>query len=338
MSSDLDPLAPAQALDMYFDRRRDELSRQSRQSHRYRLEAFVDWCDENGIYNLNDLDARDLHAYRVDRREDGLKPVTLQGQISTVRQYLRVAASLNAVPEALPEKMLLPRVGVDDQSSDKKLESGRASAILEYLDRYQYASRTHVELLLMWRTSCRRGALRALDLKHFDRDEPALELRHRPETGTPLKNGLRSERDVALLPAVAQVVADYVDGPREDTTDEHGRAPLLTTRQGRPSLTTIQNDIYSITRPCEIGEPCPHGEDPDTCEATEHNKASKCPSSRAPHHVRTGSITAHRDSGTPKAILSDRADVSEGILDEHYDKASQREKMRRRRRELADDL
>lgn len=338
MSDDLDPLAPEAAAEMYLDTRREELSSETRRSHGYRLNAFADWCEEQGIHNLNDLDARDLHAYRVDRREDGLKPVTLQGQLSTVRQLLRFAASLNAVPENLPEKIMLPTVGVEDQSNDEKLDSSRAKSIIEYLDRYEYASIQHVEMVLMWRTSCRRGGLRALDVGDFDRDEPAVEFRHRPETDTPLKNGVRSERDVSLREPVARVVADYIDDKRRDVTDDHGRRPLLTTGQGRPALSTIQDHVYRITRPCCVGEGCPHDRDPETCEAMESAMASKCPSSRSPHRVRTGSLTAHRDAGTPRPILSDRADVSEPILDEHYDKANEREKMRRRRDKISEDL
>jgi hypothetical protein len=93
-----------------------------------------------------------------------------------------------------------------------------------------------------------------------------------------------------------------------------------------------------VTRPCEIGEACPHDEDPATCEAVDYDKASKCPSSLSPHPVRTGSITAHRDAGTSRQVVSDRGDVSEKILEQHYDKASKRQRMRRRRDHIPEDL
>lgn len=119
----------------------------------------------------------------------------------------------------------------------------------------------------MWRTSARRGGIRALDLKDFDREERALCFRHRPNAGTFLKNGERGERDVNLAPNVASVIADYIDSPnRHKVTDEYGRAPLLTTQQGQPSLSTLQGWIYRVTRPCVIGEPCPHDYDPATYE------------------------------------------------------------------------
>ncbi|WP_251342682.1 hypothetical protein [Haloplanus halophilus] len=80
MSDDLDPLSPDTALERYLDHRSGEISDQILQTHRYRLGSFVERCEEDDFHNLNDLTGRDLHAYRVERREEGdLKPVTLQG-------------------------------------------------------------------------------------------------------------------------------------------------------------------------------------------------------------------------------------------------------------------
>ncbi|WP_246308069.1 tyrosine-type recombinase/integrase [Halorarum salinum] len=322
-------------MDLYLEHRRDEVVAETLRSHEARISKFVEWCDAEGITNINDLDGRTLHAFRVHRREEaGLKPVTLQGQLSTLRQFLRVCAAMDAVPENLHEKILLPTVGKGQGTDDTQLPAGRAKAILEYLGTYEYASVQHVTLLLAWRTSARRGGLRALDLGDFDQEDDALEFRHRPATDTPLKNGEWGERDVALLKGVADVLRDYINGPRHTVQDEHGRAPLITTQRGRPSVSTIQSWVYRVTRPCVIGEPCPHDRDPDTCEAMRSDLASKCPSSRSPHQVRTGSVTTFLDEGTPKAILSDRVDMTEDVMDEHYDQGTKREKMHRRQEYL----
>jgi hypothetical protein len=135
------------------------------------------------------------------------------------------------------------------------------------------------------------------------------------------------------------VIADYIASPnRHDVTDDYGRTSLLTTQHGRPALGTIQNWVYRLTRPCVIGEPCPHDYDPDTCEFARHDRASGCPSSVSPHAIRTGSITALRDSGTPREVVSDRGDVSEKILEKHYDQASKRQRMRRRKEYVPEDF
>lgn len=292
---------------------------------------------------MNDVDLQVVHAYRVYKREDNgddpkCNSVTMQGQVSTLRRFLDHLADIDAVSEELPERIRLPTVE-GDESNNAMLDRGRANATLDYLREFRYASSEHVTLLLMWRTSARRGGVRALDLEDFDKEDRALCFRHRPSTGTSLKNGERGERDVALAPHVAHVLEDYISSPnRHNVTDDFDRNPLITTKFGRPSVGAYQNWIYRITRPCVIGEPCPHDYNPSDCEFMGHDKASACPSSVSPHAIRTGSITALRDSGTPREIVSDRGDVSERILEKHYDKASKRQRMRRRRDFLPEEL
>jgi len=338
MTDDLQRLDPGTALQIYLDQRQDEVSRQTLQSHRYRLEPFVEWCEEQGITSMSDLSGMDLHEFRIYRREeDGLKTVSLQGQLSTLRQFLRVAASVDAVPENLHEKVLLPTVSKSEQANEEMLTKARADAALEYLYQYHYASRRHVELLILWRTSMRRGGLRALDLGDFDREASVLEIRHRPPE-TPLKNGEWSNRDVFLIDDVAEVLQDYINGPRKEKKDDQGRYPLFTTRNGRVALGTIKQDMYQVTRPCMYGVECPHDREPDTCEAVETRKASKCPSSRSPHTIRTGSVTAHLDDGSPKSFLGDRVDMTEKTMEDHYDQAGERERMLRRRDYISEDV
>lgn len=339
MSSDnsLDPIAPDAAVKFYLDQRREELSQQTLRSHQYRLKQFVDWCEDvKEITNMNDLSGRDLHAYRVHRREEGeLRLVSLQGQLSTLRVFLGFCASIDAVPEGLRSKVMLPTVSGSEQASETNLDAACAESALEYLDRYHYASREHVIMLLLWRTGMRAGAVRALDLDDCDLESNSLHLVHRPEEDTPLKNAENGERWVALSPRIARVVEDYISGPRVDILDEFGREPLLTTSHGRASRSTVRDAVYRRTRPCDYGEPCPHDRDPAECEAVEFDAASKCPSSRSPHDVRSGAITAHLLEDVPVEIVSDRMDVSQSVLDRHYDRRTEREKMEQRRKHLS---
>ncbi|WP_207217109.1 hypothetical protein [Natrinema altunense] len=145
--------------------------------------------------------------------------------------------------------------------------------------------------------------------------------RNRPETGTRLKNGDPGERVINLADWVAETIQDYIDVNRPDQTDEHGRKPLLTSRKGngRLSKSSMRNWIYIYTQPCEFGGECPHDRDPETCEAREHGHGSKCPSSRSPHKLRTGSITWHRDQGWPITDLSDKANAGEDLIKSVYD-------------------
>lgn len=342
MRDDLEPISPEAALDYYVDARRGELAQATLRDHEYRLQTFTIWCRDEGIENLNDLDLRDVHEWRVWKREDNgendpCNINTMHGQVSTLRTFLRVLAGIGGVRRRLAENIRVPTPGKDERSDDTKISAERAHTSLDWLSTFEYASQEHLSFLLAWRIPFRRGTIRALDLEDWESDVQMLEVRHRPPE-TPLKNGDGGERDVNVKADVAKVIDDYIENSRYPTGDSSGREALIVTREGRPVVSTIQSWIYQVTRPCELGEPCPHDEDPATCEAATYHGASKCPSSRSPHQIRTGSVTAHRNAGTPRDVLSDRADASEDVLDEHYDKANLREQAERRRGHLPDGL
>lgn len=344
MGRELEPLEPETDVEMYLEARRDDLSDDTLQSHGYRLEAFTQWCEEAGIENLNELNGRALYEYRIWRREghgddrDEVKPITLRGQLSTVRAFLGFAAEVDAVPGALREQVPLPQVSASESVSDTTLNPARAEAILDYLERYEYASFRHTLVLLMYHTGARTGGLRGLDLRDLDLDQeqPGLEFVHRPEFEQPLKNGVKSERWNAISPRVARTIQDYLDGPRNHHVDENGYEPLFTTSVGRPHTSTVRHTLYAVTRPCWRGEACPHDREIEECEATYSAKASTCPSSRSPHDVRSGRVTAYRRNDVPRRIVADRLNASEDILDKHYDRRSEREKAEQRRDYLPD--
>lgn len=343
MSDDLEPLAPHRAVEMYLESKQDDLAEATLESHEYRLDAFVEWCDQAEIENLNELTGRDLYAYRVWRREgkgagrDPIKPVTLRGQLATLKAFLRFSGDIEAVPKDLHDKVPLPTLDSSEDVSDSTLDPERVEAILDYLGRYEYASFNHVAMLIFWHTGCRTGGLRALDLRDLDLDGdhpavsgPAIRFVHRPQKGTPLKNKDRGIRWNRIGEHVARTIENYIDGPRHDVTDDYGREPLMTTAYGRPADTTIRDALYRVTRPCWRGLECPHDEDPETCEFTKLEKASQCPSSRSPHDARSGRVTFYRQHDIPRPVVQDRLDASEDVLDKHYDRRSQRQRAEQR--------
>lgn len=334
--SDLEPIEPREAIELYLDHRETDLSDKSLENQRYRLGSFVEFCEENDIENLNELTGRNLHEFRVWRMNgEGeqygpVNAVTLKGVLSTLRVFLDFAATIDAVPKGMREDVLLPEIGREEESRDELLEAERALDILEWFDKFRYASREHVILSLLWHTGIRLGSLRALDVEDFDRDEPCLELRHRPNTGTPFKNAKRAERDIAVGEYHAELVSDYIENNRPEVEDEYGREPHISSTQGRLTAVPIRRIVQKWTQPCRIGD-CPHDKNPETCEWTQRKKLRDCPSSRSPHGVRGGSITYHRREGVPQEGVSDRMNASNEVLEKHYDNRTKRERMRNRR-------
>jgi len=202
-----------------------------------------------------------------------------------------------------------------------------------YLSSYEYASVRHVCFLLMWRALLRRGAVAALDVCDYDPEEMSLEVRHCPETGTPIKNKERGERYIALDDEICAVLDDWMADKRPDVEDDHSREPLLATSQGRPHVTTLQNYVYSVTTPCLVTDDCPHNRVITDCAAAGvRTGASECPSSRSPHAVRRGAITHWLSSDVPEPIVGARANVTTDILSKHYDNRTKRKKMEQRRK------
>ena len=329
MNDGLEPTTPAEAVEWYLDQRDPELTEKSLQNHRYRLSQFLAFCDEQDIENLNALTGRDLHRFRVWRSKD-IKTVTLRGELQTFRVFLEFCAAIEAVEPGLRERVHLPEIEPEDEARDEHLEAGRAEAILDHLERFEYASRDHVVFAILWHTGIRLGSLRAFDVGDFDSDAMCLDLRHRPESGTPLKNKQAAERSIAVGPHYCEVIEDYLAHNRRKVVDDNRRHPLVTSSQGRLSDGAVRETIYRVTQPCEIGD-CPHDKDPETCEDRRHGKRAGCPSSRSPHGIRRGSITDHLRTGTPQEVVSDRANVSKGVLEQHYDERTEREKMEIRR-------
>lgn len=335
MSDELEPLTPAEGVEMYLDHRTPDLSEKSVMNHKYRLDTFVEFCREHGIENLNDLDGRDLHRYRTWRGRQGISAITLRTNLATLRVFLEFCASIDAVESGLREKVVLPEVSREEQARDVKLDDELADAALGYLERYEYASRDHVVLAILWHTGIRLGTLRAFDVGDYDPEAPCLEVRHRPETGTPLKNGKAAERSINVGTKYARIIEDYLADRRHEATDEFGREPLISSEQGRLTEAPIRETVYRWTRPCLFGD-CPHDREPDDCEAVGTRRYNACPSSRSPHGVRRGALTRMLRQGTPEQVVSDRSDVSGDVLEQHYDRRTERERMEIRRKFIKD--
>ncbi len=197
---ELEPISPERSKEMYLEARKHEVSESTLSGYHYRLKHFVRWCaEEASIDNMNDLTVRKLQEFKTWRRdENGLKPITLRGQLDALRIFLRWCESIDAVEKGLHDKIVMPVLKKDDEQSEEIHRSEDAEKVLAYLRCFEYTSRWHVILELLWHTGIRLGALYSLDVDDYDSEKERLEIRDRSDRGTPLKNG--NEASLRLSP------------------------------------------------------------------------------------------------------------------------------------------
>lgn len=328
----LEPMSPEEGVNRYFDDR-NELSAKTKQNYRYQLKEFTKWCDKRNITNLNELTGKKIQEFKRWRM-DLVKPATVKNNMWTVKTFMQFCEHINAVPEGVHRKVRIPTLNYEDEVKDDKLTQKEAKLIKAHLEKYEYATVRHVIFTILWSTGVRSGTLHGLDRGDFNPTKGTLAIRHRPETDTPLKNKERAERKIAISDDTIEVIKDYLTYTHSGGTDEYGRVPLIMGRGTRPSKATIQRNIYTVTRPCHYMNLCPHDRDPQTCEATSYSTASKCPSSVGPHALRKGYVTASLNAEQPKDVTAERVNMSREVLDKHYDKRTEDEKMEQRRQHL----
>ena len=86
---ELEPLHPEEAVSLYLQERRGELTQATLQPHEYRLGHLLRWAEEKGIANVNKLTGRRIQSFSLWRREQGdSTPVSLKTRMDTVRVFI----------------------------------------------------------------------------------------------------------------------------------------------------------------------------------------------------------------------------------------------------------
>lgn len=326
-------LSPREARDRFIDRRRAENTDHTIRSYENRLTRFVEWAEDADVESMGNLDGWDLDEFRAVRQHADISRSTLRGEMMALKQLLDYCAGLDVVGEDLVDKLDIPTLDKREQSSDKKLAHDDARRLLTfYRDSTQwFGTPQHTLLEVSWHVGPRMGGLQALDLKDFDAETQTLRFRHRPPE-TPLKNKADGERVVGISEEVVEAIETYVARERFDKRDAGGREPLFSCRQGRPSKTTFRSWSYLGTQPC-LAQRCPHGEERPACTYVHRNHASKCPSSRALHAVRTGSITWQYLQGVDVEDIGKRVNATPETVRKHYLKPELVDEFEQRRAE-----
>lgn len=333
-------------LDEFREKKLEEV--ESTGQYRRKLDYLQTYLeDEALIESTEDLTSEDVEQYDTWRqyeslpRDEPLADTTLSDDMYLFREFIRYLIEHRMAPVRFEKCVEIPDIdyaggeGVDE----KKLDPEIAKAALNYLRKYEYADIEHVSMELMCESGPRKRGLIGRDVPDFDYEEGVLQ--YETDETTPLKNDESSEREITLYGDVPEIIQDYLINQRPPETDEEGREPLLTKGDGRMSPSTLQKIAYKWTRPCMVGLDCPHDRDPEDCEAAQkNNSAFKCPSSRAPHHIRSGYITDQKNRGVSAEGIEQRCDVSPRVQKLHYDlpdDAEERERFEDEFRNADDD-
>ncbi|WP_324662393.1 tyrosine-type recombinase/integrase [Haloarcula sediminis] len=332
-------LSVREVYEQFLDAKQLDYTEETLRDYETRLRQFVHWAeDQEDITCIGDITGWHLEQFKLFRQGQDLAPTTMKGQMTSLKVWLEYAAGIEAVDDMLPYKVNIPTLSRREETDDTLLEPDEAHRILSHYreSRVEYASKGHVALEVSWYTGARLGALRGIDLEDYDPEKELIWFRHRPPE-TPLKKKDQGERPVGLPTAVCEVIDTYIESVRSRKRDETGREPLFCGRQGRLAQSTLRNWLYAATLPC-VHTACPHSKDPESCEWTQLNHASKCPSSRSPHQIRTGSITWQLNRGLSFEAVGKRVNSDPDTLRRYYDKAAEVEKLEARRRDFVNKL
>lgn len=330
--SDPSDLTVSQAIERFIRKRKTDSTDRTLRSYRSRLTQFENWCERNGIEHVGEISPWHVDEYDLARREDDVSAATVKGHLSTLRVFLKYCETIGAIDDDVPESVDVPTLSREEEQSEERLAEEDAETALSFFrkSRKYFGAPMHAFLEVAWHTGARMGSIRGLDLADYNPEKQYLEFKHRPSTETPLKNKSDGERFVGIAEPVCEALEVYIDRERTDKRDEHGREPLFCGRQGRPSFSTLRAWSYQATQPCLWTE-CPHGRRRGPCEWTERSHASKCPSSRSPHRVRTGSITWQLNRGLDIEAVAERVNASPSVIRRHYDQATEAEEFEKRR-------
>lgn len=329
---------PQDVIETYIKHPDNDFARNTRKNKRSNLRAFREWLATKNITDMSvvtPMMIRNRYPVWLDENRNITSKVARNQHYSDIRNFLDHCKKSGYIGEDLVEAV--PSPSVDKQSrvrDDDGLAPEFVGRILDRLDRLHYASNRHVALLLMYEVPCRAVTLSALDVGDFvgpeesDRGHGYVEFKHRPDSdpATTLKNGRGSERVVALRDGVCEVVRDYVENKRRDITEDSGRRPLLTSRQGRAKPDgAISSWTRWATRPCFVGDDC-------TCDGSQRKDLTECQDcdNTGTHPIRKAGISRWRREGVPAEDLAERADMGVELLREVYYQDSEDEKMDRR--------
>lgn len=299
--------------DRYILRRRNN-SPTTIAQYKRTIPPFLEFVDEHEVKSPAGLTTELLDQY-VDHLLDTYdKDATILVHTSNVRAWLNWLNTRNYCPESVVAILNTDELGLDPIARDEAITPEEANHILAQLSSRRRGTNKHALFELVWNAGPRLGDIHSSDLDDYFPDRGILRVRHRPDTGTRLKNGEDGQRHVVLADSVVDALNLYIATKRADVSDDYGRQPLFTTGYGRASKSTLRRWIYQATSCQWAPESNEH-----RCDGACDPDSSVCLVSYYPHAIRRGAIVRHLSGGLSPDKASQRFDVSPSVIEEHYD-------------------
>ncbi|RQH02024.1 integrase [Natrarchaeobius oligotrophus] len=315
--------------------RRQNRSPSTRAQYRRTIPHFIDFAESHGVTISVEITIELVDKYVDELRAEYDADATILTYTKNVRGWLRWLAKREHCDEVVCRILDKNELGLTPKARDVALPESAAKIIIQKLRQQRRGSAMHALIELLWNCGPRIGGIYSLDTCDFDPDENIIRLRHRPETGTRLKNGRENdstpgdgERNVEINDCVADALQLYIKNERPEITDKYGREPLFATTHGRAVRSTLRRWVYEATS-CRWATEVMNK---STCDGNCDPDSSVCPYSYYPHAIRRGAIVNHLSGGLRLDLASQRFNVSPRTLRKHYDPRT-KEKRRKDRSE-----
>jgi hypothetical protein len=103
-------MTPREAWHRYLDGRRTEITEETASTYHYRLKLFVEWCEENGIETVSELNGWTLDQYESARSGEGIAATTLHNEMETIEKFVEYLERIEAVDDWLADRVNIPDV------------------------------------------------------------------------------------------------------------------------------------------------------------------------------------------------------------------------------------
>ncbi|WP_144905899.1 tyrosine-type recombinase/integrase [Halobellus captivus] len=192
-----EPAPVNDVLDFYLETNPWGVAQGTISSYRARLKHFRQFCAEQDIENLREIQPSridEFHNYLRKQPQIGARS-TIKGCLSSLRKFVRYCERRGVFDRGFHELIILPTLSDGDGKDETWLSRDDATEIVAYLAKFKPFSKAHVIWALLAETGIRQSTLYAFDLDDYDATERYIEAVNREDKGTRLKNGAKGERD-----------------------------------------------------------------------------------------------------------------------------------------------